>query len=113
MRLGPSSLRVFAIAVATLAIGIVAGAQSDDPAGPADLVVLNGRVFAADGRGTAAEAVAIRGNTIRRVGTTGEIESLRGPSTITVAAPPSSPSKRPTNRRRPLASATLMRTSTR
>jgi len=86
MRSGPSSLRVFAIAVATLTVGIIAGAQGDDPAGPADLVVLNGRVFAADGRGTAAEAVAIRGNTIRRVGTTGEIESLRGPSTITVDA---------------------------
>ena len=52
----------------------------------ADLIVVNGRVFAADEAGTTAEAVAVRGNTILRLGTTAEISALRGPETRVVDA---------------------------
>ena len=47
----------------------------------ADLLIVNGKVFAADEAGTTAEAVAVRGNTIQRVGSNAEIEALRGPTT--------------------------------
>jgi hypothetical protein len=82
----PVTARVTAFVGFALAAGLLVGWQRDDATPPADLVVLNGRVFTADGRGTMAEAVAIRGNTILRAGTSRDIESLRGPSTITVDA---------------------------
>jgi hypothetical protein len=63
--------------------------QPGVPVGPgetADLVIVNGRVFAADEAGTTAVAVAVRGSTILRVGTTREIEALRGPDTKVIDA---------------------------
>ena len=56
------------------------------PTETADLVIVNGRVFASDEAGTTAEAVAVRGNTILRLGTTAEISALRGPETRVVDA---------------------------
>lgn len=52
----------------------------------ADLLILNGRVFTADDQGTTAEAVAVAGNTILRVGTNDELASLRGPATRVIDA---------------------------
>jgi predicted amidohydrolase YtcJ len=52
----------------------------------ADLLIVNGRVFAADAAGTTAEAVAVRGNTILRIGTTAEVSALRGASTRVIDA---------------------------
>jgi predicted amidohydrolase YtcJ len=52
----------------------------------ADLLILNGRVFTADAAGTTAEAVAVRGNTILRVGSTAELSALRGASTRVIDA---------------------------
>ena len=52
----------------TLIAGLIVGAQRDD-GGPVDLIVLNGRVYTADGAGTMAEAVAVQGNKILHVGT--------------------------------------------
>lgn len=52
----------------------------------ADLLIVNGKVFAADDAGTTAEAVAVRGNTILRLGTTAELSALRGPETRVVDA---------------------------
>ncbi len=57
-----------------------------DAAEAADLLILNGRVFTADAAGTTAEAVAVRGNTILRVGTTAEISALRGANTRVIDA---------------------------
>lgn len=62
--------------------GIEGGADAET----ADLLIVNGKVFAADEPGTTAEAVAVRGSTILRLGTTAEIEKLRGPNTRVVDA---------------------------
>lgn len=62
--------------------GLIFGA----PAQPADLVIINGRVFTADEAGTTAEAVAVRGNTILRVGTNAQISALRGANTRVIDA---------------------------
>ena len=43
---------------------------------PADLILLNGKVFTADSAKPSAEAVAIRGERIIAVGTSAEIEKL-------------------------------------
>ena len=53
---------------------------------PADLVIVNGRVFTADERGTTAQAVAIAGNKILLVGTNDAVSALRGPQTRVVDA---------------------------
>ena len=52
----------------------------------ADLLILNGKVYTADGSGKFQEAVAIRGNRILRVGKTQEMSSLRGPKTQVIDA---------------------------
>ena len=53
---------------------------------PASLLVVNGKVYSADGRGTFYEAVAVRGNRIVAVGTTADLTNLRGPNTEVVDA---------------------------
>ena len=53
---------------------------------PADLLILNGKVYPAGGSTTFHEAVAVRGNRIVASGTTAEIGRLRGPSTTVVDA---------------------------
>ena len=77
---------VVAIVAATLIAGLIVGAQRDDSQGPVDLIVFNGKVYTADGSGTRAEAVAIRGNQVLRVGTDREVERLRRPQTVMVDA---------------------------
>ncbi|MET0214011.1 MAG: amidohydrolase family protein, partial [Vicinamibacterales bacterium] len=69
----------------TVIAGLIAGAQRDDT-GPVDLIVLNGRVYTADGQGTIAEAVAVQRNKILRVGTNREVQRLRRPRTVVVDA---------------------------
>ncbi len=77
---------VVAIVAATLIAGLIVGAQRDDEAGPVDVIVFNARVFTADGSDGRAEAVAIRGNQILRVGSDREIARLRRPQTLMVDA---------------------------
>ena len=77
---------VVAIVAATLIAGLIVGAQRDDNDGPVDLIVTNATVYTADRRGTTAEAVAVRGNQILRVGTAREIARLQLPQTIVVDA---------------------------
>ena len=48
---------------------------------PADLILVNGKVHTVDPSVPAAEAVAIRGDTIVRVGSTTRVLALRGPAT--------------------------------
>jgi predicted amidohydrolase YtcJ len=72
---------VVAIVAATLIAGLIVGAQRDDSDGPVDLIVFNARVYTADADNSTAEAVAIRGNQILRVGSNREINRLRRPRT--------------------------------
>jgi predicted amidohydrolase YtcJ len=51
---------------------------------PADLVLVNGKVVTMDGAGTIAEAVAVIGERICRVGTRGDVEPLVGDRTTRV-----------------------------
>ncbi len=67
-------------------IGIGMTAQHRPDNAPADLIVVNGKVYTADAVGAFAQAVAVRGNTIAAVGTAAEIERLRGPNTEVVDA---------------------------
>jgi len=62
------------------------GGPSGDQAQTADLLIVNGKVFAADSAGTTAEAVAVRGNTILRIGTSSDLDTLRGPNTRVIDA---------------------------
>lgn len=48
---------------------------------PASIVIVNGRVYPADGSGRVHEAIAVRGNRIAAVGSRAAIEALRGPGT--------------------------------
>ena len=52
----------------------------------ADLMIVNGRVFTADEQGPTAQAVAVVGNKILRVGTDRELETLKGPATRVIDA---------------------------
>jgi predicted amidohydrolase YtcJ len=69
----------------TVIAGLIVGAQRADD-GPVDVMVVNGRVYTADGEGTTAEAVAIQGNKILRVGSTREILRLRRAQTLVIDA---------------------------
>jgi predicted amidohydrolase YtcJ len=53
---------------------------------PADLLVVNGKVYRGGGSTTFSEAVAIRGNRIAAVGTSADVNKLRGPNTVVVDA---------------------------
>ena len=86
MRSRLATLIVVAIVAGTFVIGLIVGAQRDDETGPVDLIVLNGRVYTADGSGTFAEALAVRGNTILRVGSNREVKRLAGRATQTIDA---------------------------
>jgi predicted amidohydrolase YtcJ len=77
---------VVGIVAATLIAGLIVGAQRDDSDGPVDLIVFNAKVYTAGATGGAAEAVAIRGNQILRVGSNREINRLRRPQTTLLDA---------------------------
>lgn len=77
---------VVAIVAATLIAGLIVGAQRDDSSGPVDLIVHNAAVYTADGGDPTAEAVAVRGNQILRVGSEREIMRLRRPQTLVIDA---------------------------
>ncbi len=69
----------------TLIAGLIVGAQraGDDVV---DLIVINGKVYAGNGAADLAEAVAIRGNKVVRIGTNREIQRLRRAQTTIVDA---------------------------
>jgi predicted amidohydrolase YtcJ len=70
--------RAIAIALALIVAPHAARAQT------ADTVLVNGKVVTVDDRFSIAQALAIRGNRIVKVGTSAEIEALKGPSTRTI-----------------------------
>jgi predicted amidohydrolase YtcJ len=69
----------------TFIAGLIVGAQREDD-GAVDLIVINGKVYAADGAAELAEAVAVRGNKVIRVGSNREIQRLKRAQTIVVDA---------------------------
>jgi predicted amidohydrolase YtcJ len=77
---------VVGIVAVTLVAGLIVGAQRDDNSGPVDLIVHNAKVYAADDLGSMAEAVAIRGNKILRVGSEREVMRHRRPQTTVIDA---------------------------
>jgi len=76
---------VVLIVTGTLIAGLMVGAQRDDESGPVDLIVTNGRVYTGSASAFA-EAVAIRGNKILRVGTNRAIKRLRRAQTTVIDA---------------------------
>lgn len=78
-----TTLIVVSIVAATFIAGIITRAQRED--GPVDLIVLNGKVYAGDGR-TFAEAIAVQGNKIAVVGSNRDIKRLRRPQTTVIDA---------------------------
>src|SRR5438094_5864651 len=80
-----SARRSLARAAARLAEAPPARRRQGGLEAPADLVVINGAVYAADG-GSLRQAVAVRGNRISAVGTNDEIGRLRGSKTQVVDA---------------------------
>src|SRR5262245_40584117 len=76
--------RIRAVVVCAVALLALSAQRSTNDA--ATLVILNGKVYSADGRGVFYEAVAVRGNRIAAVGTTAEISKLRGSATEVIDA---------------------------
>jgi predicted amidohydrolase YtcJ len=77
---------VVAIVAATLIAGLIVGAQRDDSSGPVDLIIHNAKLYTADGLGSMADAVAVRGNKILHVGSNREILRYRRPQTTLIDA---------------------------
>jgi len=69
----------------TFIAGLIVGAQREDD-GAVDLIVINGRIYAAEGGTDLAEALAVRGNKVIRVGSNREIQRLKRAQTIVVDA---------------------------
>ena len=72
----PSFRRVIGLALAAFAAA-AAPARAQAP----DTVLINGKIITVDDRFTIAEALAVRGERILKVGTTAEVEALKGPQT--------------------------------
>ena len=81
-----TTLVVAAIVAATLIAGLIVGAQRDDTDGPIDLIIHNGTIYSADAAGTMAEAIAVRGNQIVRVGSDRDVLRLRRRQTQVIDA---------------------------
>ena len=77
---------VVAIVAATLIAGLIVGAQRDDSEGPVDVIIHNAVVYTADEDHSTAEAVAVRGNQILRVGSERDVMRLRRPQTTMIDA---------------------------
>jgi len=80
---------VVGIVAATLIAGLIVGAQRDDSDGPIDIIIHNAKVYTAGPPAEdaeTAEAIAIRGNQVLRVGSEREIERLRRPQTLVIDA---------------------------
>ncbi|MCC7124989.1 MAG: amidohydrolase [Acidobacteria bacterium] len=71
------------IVAATLIAGLIAGARRDAD-GPVDMIIVNGKVFT--GEEETAEAVAVQGNKVLRVGSNREIQRLARPQTTVIDA---------------------------
>jgi hypothetical protein len=79
-------MRIAGAALVCMAIGAGSCARAAMQEAAADLVVVNGKVQTMVPGAPAAEAVAIRGNTIVQVGSSRDVERLRGASTVVLDA---------------------------
>jgi predicted amidohydrolase YtcJ len=82
-----SRLTTFIVALivgGTVIAGLIVGAQREDE-GRVDLIITNGQVFTGAGEAFA-EAVAVQGNKILRVGSNREIKRMRRPQTLMLDA---------------------------
>ena len=74
------------VLIASLAVGagavVVTGRGSAQQQPPADLLIVNGKVYRGGGSTSFSEAVAVRGNAIAAVGSTADLSGLRGPKTV-------------------------------
>ncbi|MCC6987974.1 MAG: amidohydrolase [Acidobacteria bacterium] len=81
---------VFAAACGGSSAPAPAATTSPAPAatgtGEASLIIVNGKVHTMDDAGTVSQAVAVKGNTILKVGTSDEIKALAGPATQVIDA---------------------------
>jgi Amidohydrolase family len=77
---------VTAIVAVTFVAGLIVGAQREDDSGPVDLIVYNARVYTGNPESQFAEAIAIRGNRIWRVGSNREIKRLMRRATTVIDA---------------------------
>ena len=82
----PQMTRLIGVSILLAITGLGAAAlrQTTGEAGPADLVLLNGRIYTLDEARPWAEALAVRRGRIAAVGSTAEIKSLAGPQTTIV-----------------------------
>jgi predicted amidohydrolase YtcJ len=67
-------------------LAVLSGCSTLMPAGPADTLIVNGRIATLDPRQPNAEAIAIRGERILAVGNPGELERYKGPNTRVIDA---------------------------
>ena len=70
----------------TLIAGLIVGAQRADDDAAVDLIVINGKVYAGGAAPEMAEAVAVRGNKVVRVGSNREIQRLQRAQTTVIDA---------------------------
>ena len=80
-------LRLGASIVALLALGTMSALAQT-----ADKVLINGKIVTVDDRFTIAQALAIRGQRIVKVGSNAEIEQLKGPAHADRSTSPAAPS---------------------
>jgi hypothetical protein len=71
-----------AVVAAALAVASILGCRGR-PEAPADLILTGGRVYTVDPQRPSAEAVAVRGDRIVKVGSAAEVGTLQGPGTRT------------------------------
>ncbi len=67
-------------------LALSAGCGSPENAEPPDLLIHNARIYAGDAGNSTAEAIAIRGDRIARLGTSADVLPLAGPSTKVIDA---------------------------
>lgn len=66
---------------ALVAFLLACSPAASTPADPADLLLVNGRIVTVDSAHPTAEAIAIKGDRIMALGTTAEMDKLKGPAT--------------------------------
>src|SRR5262245_44068276 len=74
------SIKLFTALVVSM-IASAAASAAPPPAGPADLVLINGRILTVDAKDSVADGLAVSGDKIVAVGSSREISALAGPHT--------------------------------
>src|SRR5260370_24658668 len=83
LRLG---IALLLTSLCSILFSIPALMASDAPPPPADMIIVNARIYTVNPHQKSAEAIAVRGDKIIAVGDRKQIEPLRGPSTKVIDA---------------------------